>query len=363
MNFTIVLKALSTITLFVVFFAVFGMSSIQKYMQGDIVTVTRTKSSDTGLSPPAIMVCPEGKFGGAWKEMCNQHFNDLIKMDYCSRNHSYTLNDTILVSYIGKSNGAQQRNITQSSWTPTYTMPHLGTCYILKPGKRLLKSDEKLSIGFPVNTTIKSYSIYFFDPNFFIAKQDNSLIPFLLLDNPISKDFSLHTIYTSRMNQPEFSCNPDKSYSYNQCVSTNLARKIGCKNPFDGSTPVGNFRSCNTPGEFLKHWNANFGIYLANQQVLENITECQLPCHYSHYSIVGTPRKFEVEGFFYMSLYYASVDKKTSQEVLLYPLDSLVSEFGGALGLFLGFSFLGLLDIIHTACTKIMDRLKMDKMS
>ena len=91
---------------------------------------------------------------------------------------------------------------------------------------------------------------------------------------------------------------------------------------------------------------------------LQNLTACQLPCHYSHYSIVGTPRKFEVKGFSYISLFYTSTDITTSQEVLLYPFDSLVSEFGGALGLFLGFSFLGLLDIIQTAFTAIMERLK-----
>ena len=38
---------------------------------------------------------------------------------------------------------------------------------------------------------------------------------------------------------------------------------------------------------------------------------------------------------------YAFTDLVTDEEVLLFPYDSLVSEFGGALGLFLGFSFLG----------------------
>ena len=38
---------------------------------------------------------------------------------------------------------------------------------------------------------------------------------------------------------------------------------------------------------------------------------------------------------------YALTDLITEEEVLLFPFDSLVREFGGALGLFLGFSFLG----------------------
>ena len=364
MNLTVVFKTLSYIALFAVFFTVFGMSSIQKYRQGDIVTVTRTKTNNNGgLPPPAIMVCPEGKFGGAWKEDCNQHLDNITKMDICSRKHSYTQNETILLTYISKINGTQQRYIDQFSWTPTYTNPYVGTCYILSPGKRLLKLNERFIIRFPLNTTVKSHSIYLLDPNFFVIKQDNSFIPFLLLDNPMSKAISCHTIYTSRMNRPDFECNPDESYSYNQCMSQSLARKIGCNNPFDESTQNGNIRNCNTSEEFLEHWNTNNGIFTANQQNLKNITGCKLPCHYSQYSVVGTPRKFEVEGFSYIGLYYSSVDKTTSQEVLLYPLDSLVSEFGGALGLFLGFSFLGLLDIIQTACTDIMKRLKMDQVT
>ena len=168
------------------------------------MTVTRTKPNNGGLPPPAIMVCPEGKFGGAWKENCNQHLDNLIKMDVCSRNHSYTINETILFAWISKSNGKQKRDIDQSSWIPTYTTPYVGTCYVLSPGKRLLKTNEQMSVGFPLNTTVKSLSIYLLDPTFFVMKQDNSVIPFLLLDNPLSKDISLHTVYTSRMTRPEF---------------------------------------------------------------------------------------------------------------------------------------------------------------
>ena len=35
-----------------------------------------------------------------------------------------------------------------------------------------------------------------------------------------------------------------------------------------------------------------------------------------------------------------SLKAQSPSKVLVYPLDSLISEFGGALGLFLGFSFL-----------------------
>jgi hypothetical protein len=39
-----------------------------------------------------------------------------------------------------------------------------------------------------------------------------------------------------------------------------------------------------------------------------------------------------------------SNDTKVEKELLVYPLPSLVAEFGGTLGLFLGFSFMALWD-------------------
>ena len=98
-----------------------------------------------------------------------------------------------------------------------------------------------------------------------------------------------------------------------------------------------------------------------NKKELFNITECEFPCNYHKYSVVGTPLKWEMKGVSYINLFYTSTDIITSQEVLLYPFDSLVSEFGGALGLFLGFSFLGLLDIIQNGRSNVMTRLNIDQ--
>ena len=356
MSLLFFVKLFSTIALFVVFFTIFGLSSIQKYIQRDIVTVSRTDPSGC-LPPPAIMVCPKGEYGGAWKINCHQHAYNQTEMDVCSRKHAYMLNETILETSVLARNGT--RKGPPNIWTSTYTTPYVGTCYTLKARQHCLSSGDALAISFKVND-IRSYSITLFDPMFFMIKQDNSVIPFLLLDNPMSKAISLQSTLTSKLNRPKFTCNPEKSYSYNQCVKTNLAQKIGCKNPFDGLKDILNVPSCNTE-DLSAHWAANFDIYSANQQKLFNITGCEIPCNYIHYSVVGTPVKDEVKGSLYISLFYTSTDTMRSQEVLLYPFDSLVSEFGGALGLFLGFSFLGLLDIIQTACSNILARLKVDQ--
>ena len=177
----------------------------------------------------------------------------------------------------------------------------------------------------------------------------------------MSKSISVHSTFTTKINQPKFPCNPDQSYSYNHCVRTSLAKRIGCKYPFYDSSHILNAPSCNTTEELVAHWTANFDIFSANQQQIFNITGCELPCNYYQYSVVGTPHKYEVKGHSYIELFYTSTDITSSQEVLLYPFDSFVSEFGGALGLFLGFSFLGLLDIIQFGCTNLLTRLQIDQ--
>ena len=77
-------------------------------------------------------------------------------------------------------------------------------------------------------------------------------------------------------------------------------------------------------------------------------TGCLKPCRYSEYSLPSVPpEKTSFYNGSHVFLIPASktVTKKT--ETLLYPFTSFVSEFGGALGLFVGFSFWMILDLIE----------------
>ncbi len=70
-------------------------------------------------------------------------------------------------------------------------------------------------------------------------------------------------------------------------------------------------------------------------------TNCIKPCHYKKYQIVGdkSPTSFK-SNFSTISFWAVSMDTVVEKETLMYPLTSLVAEFGGTLGLFLGFSFM-----------------------
>jgi hypothetical protein len=78
---------------------------------------------------------------------------------------------------------------------------------------------------------------------------------------------------------------------------------------------------------------------------IKELTGCMKPCFYKQYSFIGekTSTSFKSD-FFTVSFYAVSNDTKVERELLVYPVTSLVAEFGGTLGLFLGFSFMALWD-------------------
>ena len=87
----------------------------------------------------------------------------------------------------------------------------------------------------------------------------------------------------------------------------------------------------------------------AGLQGISKLTGCLKPCHYKKYSYLGEkePSLFKSGNLVSFSLWAVSDNTRVSREKLIYPLSSLIAEFGGTLGLFLGFSFLTLWDNFH----------------
>ena len=76
-----------------------------------------------------------------------------------------------------------------------------------------------------------------------------------------------------------------------------------------------------------------------------NLTKCLKPCSYKKYSLLGDrkPSHFKSK-YAAFSLWASSEKTRVVTEQLIYPLSSLIAEFGGTLGLFLGVSFVTIWD-------------------
>ena len=81
-----------------------------------------------------------------------------------------------------------------------------------------------------------------------------------------------------------------------------------------------------------------------DQVYLEAQTGCVFPCTYYQYKLMATDlRDFNVFG---LILVYGTLSTTVLREYFIYPFESLVSDFGGSLGLFVGFSFVLLWDVV-----------------
>ena len=90
-----------------------------------------------------------------------------------------------------------------------------------------------------------------------------------------------------------------------------------------------------------------FEMSFEELEVIKKMTGCIKPCNYLEYNFhgAGLPTSFKPPGdHFVFSLLaqerYISVEK----EELLYPSSTMIAEVGGILGLFLGVSFMTVLD-------------------
>ena len=67
------------------------------------------------------------------------------------------------------------------------------------------------------------------------------------------------------------------------------------------------------------------------------VTACMVPCNFKQYKTVGQPTpSSEPSNYTFVGFWSISNSTFMEEEALIYPWTSLVAEFGGTLGLFLG---------------------------
>ena len=95
--------------------------------------------------------------------------------------------------------------------------------------------------------------------------------------------------------------------------------------------------------DYEKHFKT---LQLLDHSMAFDYTGCQVPCTYIEFKQVGDSQNINPEGYG-LWLKFAETEMTEDKEAYVYGFVSFVSEFGGSLGLFLGFSFLMVWDIIE----------------
>ena len=108
---------------------------------------------------------------------------------------------------------------------------------------------------------------------------------------------------------------------------------------------------CSRMEEFSQMDSLYHSLAKADRPELEAVG-CLYPCTYTQYTEVQTAR-VTMFGQFGVGFSFASVATTVRREVYIYSTLSFISDLGGSLGLFVGFSFFGLWDVFQAVFVKI----------
>ena len=184
-----------------------------------------------------------------------------------------------------------------------------------------------------------SYYIYVHDPALFL----HSYIPQTFPGIRYKKDFTnygallfLSVTEHIDLDRKSSPCNDDPDFNFQLCVRKSLARKIGCKLPWDLWTSD-HFPVCSDIDDLRKVHREYANIPSKELKNIVNRTECPKPCRYKEYKLVGE-EQWHFPGFIFLT--FAKEEVVIEKEMTSYSGLSLLADIGGSLGMCLGFSFL-----------------------
>ena len=205
-------------------------------------------------------------------------------------------------------------------------------------------------LGVALNSSL-DFNIFIHDPEFFFMtgnpKAFQGIIQMLKSEDHIERFVipKIEVIKHKKLNQPVNIYETKNNYSLTLCIKKSIMSKIGCKLLLGGlESELPEYTVIDQFKAYEKLYNF---IAASEQKEVQNMTGCMPPCNYREFQEVGNTieMKFSGSGFGF-GLCLVTTDVQVETEELVYPFNSFKAEFGGALGLFLGFSFIMIWDFV-----------------
>ena len=140
-----------------------------------------------------------------------------------------------------------------------------------------------------------------------------------------------------------------------------IAKVAGCRPPWNAKSSS-DIEVCSTSSDIFKYINHEHRIRNYEQELIIQKTGCLRPCKFREYVSAGMTSKHQnltnvdLKGKYCLNFVLASTVLDIKTESFVYPGISFVSEIGGSLGLFVGFSFLTIYDWFDQIFAKILSK-------
>ena len=338
--------------LILLFCILFGFPSLQTFFAKETFFTEQSKTYDDAEDNPAITICPMNRNSFGWKianisappskvfqTICNASANADEAYE-CINKESYKIDDIIVET--------DDNIIKKSSWIEDISFLIFGKCYTLDKSFIQIGASLESQLELNFNASVE-YVFMIHDEDFFVLSANPETMPRILIR--LHKNFGTQGVYMkvvryAKKSMPERPCEDSTTYSLTRCIRSNFSLKIGCRPPWDtySHNDIPLCRNMEQLGRFEQEF---FELSLVDQDNIQNKTGCHLPCRYRQYKVAEEPSILSGDlSKRTVKLMYSKKMVKVKTEKLVYPFPSLLAEFGGSLGLFLGFSFMTVWDLI-----------------
>ena len=249
----------------------------------------------------------------------------------CLEDNSYSYSDLILdTNLLGKVRPALGHGLFQ----------------IVTPQQGEIQFERRKSLMFSLNSSLY-YWIGFMDPNYNFITINPKTVPRTLYR--LKKESGLIYIYLEvvlhiSINRDERPCQSEPGYKFGTCVQEREARDVGCQSFW---TNLSSVRTCSEEKALLSLINRHVQIQEMEKSQLEDETGCLKPCVYMEYRLAGEPTVTgEGTNISVTRIIFGSGDLQVEEEILAFSGTDLLADCGGILGLFIGFNFIMICDLL-----------------
>ena len=367
--YLVVGKVVFIFILGIIFLLYFGYPSLVSYLAQETLIIedyVKFKSED----PPAISIAVKKRtnfhgwkddfkkmvvFNGTLEAFCNKskNFNESM---HCIKDKTYKLSDVF-----EKLESTHDNLNVPSFWTENIFSFVYGTVFnSAKPYR--IGADWSRNISISLNNSL-DYCIWIHDPQYFLTTFNPDTIPHVIikLKQNQSTWLYLKPVYHHLMNKPDHPCESSEAYSFTACVRNSISRKIGCRLVWD-TWSSRDIPLCWTQDQLQQFEKEMYDINDNwEKSVLVEYTGCLTPCHYTQYTLANDPTTSYNSKYINLEMILSSTDILSRHEKRMYSFESFVAEFGGSLGLFLGFSFIMVWDGIQSCVHALWKKIKRSK--
>ena len=340
-----------------IFLKLFGYPSYIKYTDGEALISEATVKFDAKMIPAVTIIGLHPKNDNGWKNLSAMNYGffvdsfckdaiDSEDVQQCIYNDTFKLTDMVEYASYGDGNTTNIED-SRSFWIEDISVFLLGRSYTLNNSYEV-GSDYEHRLMLTLDNSLHYY-IVIHDPNYFLMAVNPKAIPKIILfvddEKPTRYTVYIQATYHQMMNKPTRPCETAGSYSFTACVKNSVSRKVGCRMEWDLWVDR-DIPACKKMEEIRKLDQEFYQLHSWDQAGVMNYTGCLRPCSYTEYQLATKPLK-KGSPKTIIRIMMASLDVLRKKEQTIYTFESFVSEFGGALGLFLGFSFMMIWEVLE----------------